>query len=454
MSNVSLTQALPKLISSFPRSRSLESVLLFWVGGLHAFQLAQIQLSATDRLSTEILYYWAPLFVASYIMHFVLRRWAKYADSLILPLATLLNGIGISMIYRLDLAEIARGSTELFAQRQVWLSVFAMLVTAGVIVVLKNHLILRRYSYITMAVGIVLLLLPMLPVFGREVNGARLWVGTDALSFQPGEIAKIALVIFFASYLVTHKDSLALIGTKILRIRIPRARDMGPLLLVWFASLGVLVIQRDLGTSLLYFGIFLAMLYVATGRGFYVAIGIGMLLAGSLVASRLISYVGNRFDSWLNPFASDNYNAVGGSYQLVQGLFGMANGGILGAGLGGGYPQLVPLAESDFIFAALAEELGLVGVFALLSIFLLLIYRGIRTAVSHSDEFSKLLAIGLSFTIALQVFVVVGGVLRIVPLTGLTTPFLAAGGSSLLANWLIIGLLLKISHSTTKKVGA
>lgn len=453
MSNTSFTQALPKLISSFPRSRSLESVLLFWVAGMHAFQLAQIQLSATEKLDAEILSYWAPLFIASYLIHFALRRWARYADSLILPLATLLNGIGISMIYRLDLAEIARGGNELFAERQVWLTVFAMLATAVLLVLLTNHQVLRKFSYITMAAGIGLLLLPMLPVLGREVNGARLWVGTDAISFQPGEIAKVALVIFFAGYLVNHRDSLALIGTKIWKIRIPRARDLGPLLLVWFASLGVLVIQRDLGTSLLYFGIFLAMLYVATGRGFYVAIGIGMLLAGALIASRLIGYVGNRFDGWLNPFAADNYGAVGGSYQLVQGLFGMANGGILGAGLGGGYPQLVPLAESDFIFAALSEELGLVGVFAVLSIFLLLVYRGFRTAVTHSDEFSKLLAIGLSFTIALQVFVVVGGVLRVLPLTGLTTPFLAAGGSSLLANWLIVGLLLRISHSATNKVG-
>ena len=227
---------------------------------------------------------------------------------------------------------------------------------------------------------------------------------------------------------------------------------MGPLLLVWFASLGVLVLQRDLGTSLLYFGIFLGLLYVATGRGFYAGIGIGMIITAGLISSQLLGYVGNRFDAWLNPFITENYSGVGGSYQLVQGLFGMAHGGILGTGLGGGYPQLVPLAANDFIFAAIAEELGLVGVFAVLSVYLLITYRGLRISMAHRDDFSRLLAAGLSFVIALQVFIVVGGVLRVVPLTGLTTPFLAAGGSSLLANWLLVALLLRISDSTNRQV--
>ena len=452
MSNMSLTQALPRLINSVPRSRSMEAVLLFWVAGMHAFQLAQIQLSATDNLDEQILLYWTPLFLASFAFHMVLRFKAKAADSLLLPLATLLNGLGISMIYRLDLAEAARGNEQLLGMRQVWLTLFAMAVAALVLWVLKNHMTLKRFTYIAMAAGILTLLLPMLPVIGAEINGARLWIRLGELTFQPGEIAKLLLVIFFAGYLTKHRDSLSLIGKKIWGVRIPRARDLGPLLLVWVASLGVLVLQRDLGTSLLYFGIFLALLYVATGRGFYAAIGIGMIITGGLVASQLLSYVGNRFDSWLNPFVQENYTGVGGSYQLVQGLFGMAHGGILGAGLGGGYPQLVPLAANDFIFAAVAEELGLVGVFAVLSIYLLITYRGLRIAISHRDDFSRLLAAGLSFVIALQVFIVVGGVLRLVPLTGLTTPFLAAGGSSLLANWLVIALLLRISDSANKQV--
>ena len=452
MSNMSLTQALPRLINSVPRSRSMEAVLLFWVGGMHAFQLAQIQLSATDTLDEQILLYWTPLFLASFVFHIVLRFKARAADSLLLPLATLLNGLGISMIYRLDLAEAARGNEQLLGARQVWLTLFAMAIAALLVWVLKNHMTLKRFTYIAMVAGILTLLLPMLPVIGTTINGARLWISIGDLTFQPGEIAKLLLVVFFAGYLTKHRDSLSLIGKKIWGIRIPRARDLGPLLLVWVASLGVLVLQRDLGTSLLYFGIFLALLYVATGRGFYAGIGIGMIITAGLVASQLLSYVGNRFDSWLNPFVQENYTGVGGSYQLVQGLFGMAHGGILGTGLGGGYPQLVPLAANDFIFAAIAEELGLVGVFAVLSIYLLITYRGLRIAMSHRDDFSRLLAAGLSFVIALQVFIVVGGVLRLVPLTGLTTPFLAAGGSSLLANWLVIALLIRISDSANKQV--
>jgi len=235
-------------------------------------------------------------------------------------------------------------------------------------------------------------------------------------------------------------------------MKIPGAKDLGPVLLFWVASIGVLVIQRDLGTSILYFGLFLVMIYTATGRAFYVGIGMVMMITGALVASRLFDYVGSRFESWLNPLSQENYTAVGGSYQLVQGLFGMAHGDVIGSGLGSGFPQLIPLAESDFIFAALGEELGLAGVFAILAIYLLIVYRGLRVANTHQDEFSKLLALGLAFVIGLQVFVVCGGVMGLLPLTGLTTPFLAAGGSSLLANWSIIGLLLVLSDSSLKRV--
>jgi cell division protein FtsW (lipid II flippase) len=298
-----------------------------------------------------------------------------------------------------------------------------------------------------MLIGAVLLLSPMLPVIGKTINGARLWLSIGGLTFQPGELAKIALTIFFAGYLVNRRESLAVVGRKILGIRIPRARELGPIVMIWAASLLVLIVQRDLGTSLLYFGIFIVLIYVATGRSIYVIVGMGMFLTGALVASRLMDYVSGRIDSWLNPFSQENYDAIGGSYQLAQGIFGMAHGGIQGTGLGGGIPQLVPLAESDFIFASLAEELGLVGVFAILTLYLLLVARGIRIGFSHPDDFSKLLATGLAFSIALQCFIVIGGVTRVVPLTGLTTPLLAAGGSSLIANWIIIGLLLRISDS-------
>jgi cell division protein FtsW (lipid II flippase) len=302
-----------------------------------------------------------------------------------------------------------------------------------------------------MAVGIVLLLLPLLPVIGTTINGATLWISLFGVTFQPGEIAKISLIIFFAGYLVNRKDSLAVVGRKILGVRIPRGRELGPILVIWLASIGVLVLQRDLGTSILYFGLFLVMIYVATGRAFYAGIGVAMLITGGLVASRILDYVSRRFDAWLNPFEKENYDAVGGSYQIVQGIFGMANGGLFGSGLGGGVPQLVPLAESDFIISSLAEELGLIGFFAILAMYFLLVSRGLKVAFRHTDEFAKLMAVGFSFVIALQLFVVIGGVTRILPLTGLTTPFLAAGGSSLLANWIIIAMLLRLSDSAADR---
>jgi cell division protein FtsW (lipid II flippase) len=287
----------------------------------------------------------------------------------------------------------------------------------------------------------------MLPLLGRTINGARLWIGIAGFTFQPGELAKIALTVFFAGYLVSRRDSLALVGRRVLGVQRPRARELGPILVIWAASLGVLVLERDLGTSLLYFGLFIVMIYTATGRAIYVAVGLGMFVTGALIAGRLMTYVSGRINAWLNPFDPKIYDAVGGSYQLAQGNFGLAHGGLLGSGLGGGLPQLVPLAESDFIISSLGEELGLAGLFCLFLLYLLLVARGIRIAFNHTDDFSKLLATGLSFVVALQTFIVVGGVTRVVPLTGLTTPFLAAGGSSLLANWIIVALLLRVSDS-------
>lgn len=454
MSNISLTSAIPMLLKAVPRSRNFEAVLLFWVSGIHAFALAQVQLSVLQRMNWDLLLYWGPLTLAALVMHYVLRRYAVSADGLLLPLAFLLNGLGIAMIYRLDLAEIARGSSDLYAERQVWLSCFAILVAAFVVRMFRDPLTLRKYPFVSGLAALVLLILPAAPVIGKTINGATLWIGIGDLTFQPGEIAKVLLAIFFAGYLVSRQSQLSEIGSRVLGVRLPRAKDLGPILLFWVASIGVLVIQRDLGTSILYFGLFLVMIYTATGRGFYVGIGLVMMITGALVASRLFDYVERRFDAWLNPFSQANYEAAGGSYQLVQGLFGMANGDVIGTGLGGGFPQLIPLAESDFIFAALGEELGLAGVFAILAVFLLLVYRGLRIANSHPDDFSKLLAMGLSFVIALQVFVVAGGVMGLLPLTGLTTPFLAAGGSSLLANWSIIALLLITSHSSLRRTAA
>jgi cell division protein FtsW (lipid II flippase) len=448
-----LTEALQisKLIKVVPRSRNLEALLLFFAAGLNAFEIAQIQLSILEKITTDLFTYWLPPIAFAFVLHLILRRRASEADPLILPIAVVLNGLGIAMIYRLDLASIASGGAELFAFRQVMWTGVAMAIAALVILFVPSQLFLRRYVYVSMAVGIALLLLPLVPVIGTTINGATLWISLFGITFQPGEIAKIALIIFFAGYLVNRKDSLAVVGRKILGVRIPRGRELGPILVIWLASIGVLVLQRDLGTSILYFGLFLVMIYVATGRAFYAGIGVAMLVTGGLVASRVLDYVSRRFDAWLNPFDQENYDAVGGSYQIVQGVFGMANGGLFGTGLGGGVPQLVPLAESDFIVASLAEELGLIGFFAILALYFLLVARGLKVGFRHTDEFAKLMAVGFAFVIALQVFVVIGGVTRILPLTGLTTPLLAAGGSSLLANWIIIAMLLRLSDSAADR---
>ena len=449
----SLTEALQisKLIKVVPRSRNLEALLLFFAAGLNAFEIAQIQLSILEKMTTDLFTYWLPPIAFAFVLHLILRRRASEADPLILPIAVVLNGLGIAMIYRLDLATIASGGAELFAFRQVMWTALAMAIAALVILYIPSQLFLRRYVYVSMAVGIALLLLPLVPLIGTTINGATLWISVFGITFQPGEIAKIALIIFFAGYLVNRKDSLAVVGRKILGVRIPRGRELGPILVIWLASIGVLVLQRDLGTSILYFGLFLVMIYVATGRAFYAGIGVAMLITGGLVASRVLDYVSRRFDAWLNPFDQENYDAVGGSYQIVQGIFGMANGGLFGTGLGGGVPQLVPLAESDFIVASLAEELGLIGFFAILALYFLLVARGLKVGFRHTDEFAKLMAVGFAFVIALQVFVVIGGVTRILPLTGLTTPLLAAGGSSLLANWIIIAMLLRLSDSAADR---
>ncbi len=307
----------------------------------------------------------------------------------------------------------------------------------------RDHRILRRYTWTAAVAGLVLLLLPLAPGLGRTVNGARIWIGIGPLSFQPGELAKICLAVFFAGYLVVHRDALSLTGRKILFLQLPRARDLGPILLAWVASIGILVLQRDLGTSLLFFGLFVAVLYVSTERVSWIVLGLLMFSAAAVFAATTMGHVQARVDIWLHPFTAENRS--GASYQLVQGLFGMANGGLTGTGLGEGRPQTVPYANSDFIYSTIGEELGLAGLFAVLVLYVVLVERGLRTAIGVRDGFGKLLAAGLAFSVTLQVFVVVGGVTRVIPLTGLTMPFLAAGGSSLVSNWIVVALLLRVS---------
>ena len=426
--------------------RNLELALLIFAILIVLFAVTLVQLGALGRLFPNMLILTGALGLLAVAMHIVLRFVAPEADPFILPVIFLLNGIGIAMIYRIDLAKKLTGWGSAGIRQIAW-TAMAMIIAAAVLVLIRNHRVLQRYRYVAMFVGIVLLLLPMLPGIGRTVNGARLWIGIGSFTFQPGELAKIALAIFFAGYLVTARDSLSMVGRRFLGMRLPRARDLGPILVIWAAAMVVLIFQRDLGTALLYFGLFLVMIYVATARISWVILGLTLFVGGAVIAGSTLSYVHGRFTSWLDPFNPAIYDRVGGSYQLVQGLFGLAHGGLLGTGLGQGRPTIVPLAESDYIIASLGEELGLVGLFAIFALYLLFVSRGFRIGFAGQDDFGRLLGVGLSFVIALQVFIVVGGVTRVIPLTGLTTPFLAAGGSSLVANWIIAALLLRLSDS-------
>lgn len=431
--------------------RSVELGLLGLALALGVAAYALVGLNVSGSLPANIYGYSAGMIVLGVGLHIVLRLRAPYADQVILPVAIALNGIGLAMIYRIDLAHAARENPTSFATRQLGWTAIGIILAAVVLVVLRDHRTLRRYTYTAMVVGLGLVLLPLVPGLGTTINGARIWIHVGSQSLQPAEFAKIALAIFFAGYLVTNRDTLALAGNKVLGMQLPRVRDLGPIILVWAGSLAVLVLERDLGTSLLFFGLFVAMLYLATERKSWIVLGLLLFLGGAALAATTFSHVGARFDAWLNAFDNDVFTqSPGGSGQLVRGLYGMASGGLFGTGWGAGRPDLVPYAESDFIVASLGEELGLTGLLAILVAYLVLTERGLRTAIGVRDGFGKLLAGGLAFVVAFQCFVVVGGVTRLIPLTGLTMPFMAYGGSSLLANWVVVALLLRISDSARR----
>lgn len=454
--------ALPPSVDASPRStftgglrlrlrepaklRNIELALLLFACLINGVAMALVQLGAQGEVDSSVIILGGGLALLVLGMHVALRFVAPQADPFILPIVTVLNGLGIAQIYRIDIADGHFGWEAAGIRQIVWTGL-AIGIALVVILVIRNHRVLQRYRFIAMFTGIALLLLPMLPGIGHEEFGAQLWIKIGSFTFQPGELAKIALAIFFAGYLVESRDSLSMMGKKFLGIRFPRGRDLGPILVIWAAAMAVLIFQRDLGTSLLYFGLFLVMIYVATGRASWVILGLGLFLGGALVASQTLSYVTGRFQGWLDPFNPEIFDKIGGSYQLVQGLFGIANGGLIGTGLGQGRPDLVPLAQSDYIIASLTEELGLAGLFAILVLYLLFVSRGFRIGFAGQDDFGRLLGVGLSFVVALQVFIVIGGVTRVIPLTGLTTPFLAAGGSSLMANWIIVALLLRLSDT-------
>lgn len=369
-----------------------------------------------------------------------------YASQAILPCMMLLTAIGTAMIASID----HHFHTNIALRQLVWVCI-ALILSIIFVAFINDYRILRRFSYVNMLIGLCLLLAPMIPGIGKEIGGARIWIGIGQYTLQPGEFAKLFLSFFFAAYLFNHRDRLAVGGAKIMGVHWPRLQDTGPIALVWAISMGVLIIQHDLGTSLMFFAMFVAMLYVATGRKSWVAIGCVAFLIGSFVATKLFAHVQYRVDAWLKPFDSAIYNRYpGGSAQIVTGLFGLATGGSLGTGLGQGHPALTPLANSDFIYASVGEELGLTGLFAVLMLYLIIISSGMITAMKIKDGFGKLLASGLVFTMAFQVFTVVGGITLVIPLTGLTMPYMAAGGSSLIANYLLAALLIVISNAANK----
>ncbi|MGB3185887.1 MAG: FtsW/RodA/SpoVE family cell cycle protein [Ornithinimicrobium sp.] len=425
--------------------RTTELLLTVFAVGIVVLAYVNVGLATSGTIPANLLAQSIGFLVIALALHLVIRFKAQYADPLLLPIATLLNGLGLVMIHRIDIGE-GREAAEGVATRQLMWTALAIVLAAAVLWFLRDHRILRRYTYVAMATGFVLLLLPMLPLIGHEENGSRLWVKIAGFTFQPGEIAKIALAVFFAGYLVQTRDALSLVGRRVMGIHLPRGRDLGPILAAWGLSALILVAQRDLGSSLLFFGLFVAMLYLATERISWVIIGLSLFAAGCYLAWLLFAHVQTRVDLWLDPFAP------GLSDQVAKGLMGMGHGGIFGTGLGEGYPYETYFANSDYIVASFGEELGMVGLFAMIMLYALLVERGLRTAIGAREGFGKLLAAGLAFSIGLQCFVVIGGITRVIPLTGLTTPLLSAGGSSLIANWIIIALLLRISDHARRPV--
>jgi cell division protein FtsW (lipid II flippase) len=429
--------------------RNRELALLLFVFVINGAAVALVQLGALGTIEWTFLLYCGALTALVLALHILLRLKARDADPFVVPIATLLTGLGIAEIYRLDIYWDRHG-WDSFSTRQLAWTAIALVCALAVTFALRNYRVLFRYTYIFGFLGVVLLMLPFIPFLSTDAN-ANVWISVGIFSFQPGELAKIALAIFFAGYLVRTRESLTSVGTRFMGLTWPRARELGPLLVIWLISLGIIVLQRDLGTGVLIFGMFVAMLYVATGKSSWVLMGLGLVAIGAAVAVQVLPYVRGRFENWLHAFDPAVIEAPGGSYQLVQGLFGMAHGGLIGTGLGQGRPYLTPVAESDYIFPSLGEELGLIGAFAILCLYIIFTSRGIRIGLAGQDDFGKLLAIGLSFTLGLQVFIMVGGVTRVIPLTGLTTPFLAAGGSSLVANWIIVAILLRISDAVRSR---
>ncbi|MGW1977107.1 FtsW/RodA/SpoVE family cell cycle protein [Streptomyces sp. NPDC001889] len=439
-----------------PSRRNTELMMLAFAVAVPVFAYINVGLALDGKLPTGVLGYGLGLGLLAAVAHLVVRKFAKYADPLLLPLAVLLNGLGLVLIWRLDqsqrLIERAQrqwGSFSPDAPKQMLYSAIGIALFVAVLLLLKDHRILQRYTYISMAVALVLLILPM---FFPARNGAKIWISLGPVNLQPGEFAKIIIAIFFSGYLMVKRDALALASRRVMGLYLPRGRDLGPILVVWAMSILILVFETDLGTSLLFFGLFVIMLYVATERTSWIVFGLLMSAAGAVGVATFEPHVQQRVEFWLNPFGDETWAQ---SDQIGKALMSFGAGGTLGTGLGQGNSDLIGFAaNSDFILSTVGEELGLAGMMAFLMVYGLIVERGVRTALAARDPFGKLLAVGLSGAFAIQVFVVAGGVMGLIPLTGMTMPFVAAGGSSVIANWALIAILIRISDTARRPAPA
>ncbi|MER6329949.1 FtsW/RodA/SpoVE family cell cycle protein [Streptomyces sp. NPDC001034] len=439
-----------------PSRRNTELALLIFAVLIPVFAYANVGLALNNQVPAGLLSYGLGLGLLAGVAHLVVRKFAPYADPLLLPLATLLNGLGLVCIWRLDQSKalqqlhVAGGK----ATNQLMYTAMGIALFVAVLYFLKDHRTFQRYTYISMVAALLLLLLPLVPGLGLNVYGAKIWISVGGFTIQPGEFAKIVLAVFFAGYLMVKRDALALASRRVMGLYLPRGRDLGPILVVWAMSILILVFETDLGTSLLFFGMFVIMLYVATERTSWIVFGLLMSAVGAVGVASFEPHVKMRVQAWLDPLKEYKLSqqGVGGhSEQAMQALWAFGSGGTLGTGWGQGHSELIKFAaNSDFILATFGEELGLAGLMAILLIYGLIAERGVRTALAARDPFGKLLAIGLSGAFALQVFVVAGGVMGLIPLTGMTMPFLAYGGSSVIANWALIGVLIRISDTARR----
>jgi cell division protein FtsW (lipid II flippase) len=422
--------------SGVRRARTgLPLLLLALVVSVTAFVFAGLGLHGRAPAETFV---YAALLIAAFVGTWcVMRVVARDADPVLLPTAAILGGLGIAMLYRIM---VDRGEPQIWKDQAIWLLVglAAFLLT---LLIVRDVRRLDAYTYTIGLVGVILLFLPIVPGIGYEINDARLWAHFGPVSFQPAEFGKILIVIFLASYLSSKRELLA---TGVGRFGLPRAKDLGPLLLAWGASLAVLFLEKDLGASMLFFGVFVVMIWVASGRPAYLVVGVVLFVAGAAIGYLAFSHVQLRVEYWLHALNPATVHEIGYG-QLAQGWFAMASGGLVGTGLGQGSPTLIPYVGSDFIFAAFGEELGMIGAAGLLLLYLVLIGRGLRIAMERTDVFGKLLATGLTTIVALQTFAIAGGVTRLIPLTGVPLPLVSYGGSSRVATFVLLALLVRIS---------